>query len=144
MDCPVVLDADALNLIAGDKALLTTLLHRTVATVLTPHEAEGARLLKVTPQIIQSDRVNAVRDIALQTGAITVLKGPGTLIAMRSSRTWLSPYATASLATAGSGDVLLFEDEMSGDSVRRSMTSRSTPSSSAAVAASRQVRTIGP
>lgn len=103
---PFVLDADALNLIAGDKALLTTLLHRTVATVLTPHEAEGARLLKVTPQIIQSDRVNAVRDIALQTGAITVLKGPGTLIAMRSSRTWLSPYATASLATAGSGDVL--------------------------------------
>ena len=103
---PLVLDADAINLIAGDKALLTTLLHRTVATVLTPHEAEGARLLKVTPQIIQSDRVNAVRDIALQTGAITVLKGPGTLIAMRSSRTWLSPYATASLATAGSGDVL--------------------------------------
>lgn len=103
---PLVLDADALNLIAGDKALLTTLLHRTVATVLTPHEAEVARLLKVTPQIIQSDRVNAVRDIALQTGAITVLKGPGTLIAMRSSRTWLSPYATASLATAGSGDVL--------------------------------------
>ena len=103
---PLVLDADALNLIAGDKALLNTLLHRTVATVLTPHEAEGARLLKVTPQIIQSDRVNAVRDIALQTGAITVLKGPGTLIAMRSSRTWLSPYATASLATAGSGDVL--------------------------------------
>lgn len=103
---PLVLDADALNLIAGDKALLTTLLHRTVATVLTPHEAEGARLLKVTPHIIQSDRVNAVRDIALQTGAITVLKGPGTLIAMRSSRTWLSPYATASLATAGSGDVL--------------------------------------
>ena len=103
---PLVLDADALNLIAGDKALLTTLLHRTVATVLTPHEAEGARLLKVTPQIIQSDRVNAVRDIALQTGAITVLKGPGTLIAMRSSRTGLSPYATASLATAGSGDVL--------------------------------------
>ena len=103
---PLVLDADALNLIAGDKALLTTLLHRTVATVLTPHEAEGARLLKVTPQIIQSDRVNAVRDIALQTGAITVLKGPVTLIAMRSSRTWLSPYATASLATAGSGDVL--------------------------------------
>lgn len=103
---PLVLDADALNLIAGDKALLTTLLHRTVATVPTPHEAEGARLLKVTPQIIQSDRVNAVRDIALQTGAITVLKGPGTLIAMRSSRTWLSPYATASLATAGSGDVL--------------------------------------
>lgn len=103
---PLVVDADALNLIAVDKALLTTLLHRTVATVLTPHEAEGARLLKVTPQIIQSDRVNAVRDIALQTGAITVLKGPGTLIAMRSSRTWLSPYATASLATAGSGDVL--------------------------------------
>lgn len=105
-DIPVVLDADALNLIAGDKALLTTLLHRTVATVITPHEAEGARLLKVTPTVIRSDRVNAVRDIALQTGAMTVLKGPGTLVAMRSSRTWLNPVATASLATAGSGDVL--------------------------------------
>ena len=103
---PLVLDADALNLIAGDKALLTTLLHRTTATVITPHEAEGARLLKVKPEVIQSDRVNAVRDIALQTGAITVLKGPGTLVAMRSSRTWLNPVATAALATAGSGDVL--------------------------------------
>lgn len=105
-DIPLVLDADALNLIAGSKDLLNVLLHRTAAAVITPHEAEGARLLGVTPQAIQSDRVNAVRDIALQTGAITVLKGPGTLVAMRSSRTWLNPVAASALATAGSGDAL--------------------------------------
>ena len=105
-ECPLVIDADALNLIAADKDLLTTLLHRTVATVITPHEVEGARLLHVEPKTIQADRVNAVRDIALQTGAITVLKGPGTLVAMRSSRTWLSAIGTGSLAAAGSGAVL--------------------------------------
>lgn len=103
---PLVIDADALNLVAGDKEILVKLLHRTVATVITPHEAEGARILKIKPETIQADRVNAVRDLALHTGAITVLKGPGTLIAMRSSRTWLNPIGCASLATAGSGDVL--------------------------------------
>lgn len=103
---PLVIDADALNLVAGDKEILVKLLHRTVATVITPHEAEGARILKVEPATIRADRVNAVRDLALHTGAITVLKGPGTLVAMRSSRTWLNPVGTASLATAGSGDVL--------------------------------------
>ena len=105
-ECPLVIDADALNLVAADRSLLKELLHRTVATVITPHEVEGARILGVEPKAIQADRVNAVRDLALQTGAITVLKGPGTLVAMRSSRTWLNPVATASLATAGSGDVL--------------------------------------
>lgn len=103
---PLVIDADALNLIAADKRFLEMLLHRTAATIITPHEVEGARLLHVDPKVINANRVDAVRDIALQTGATTVLKGPGTLIAMRSSRTWLCPKADASLATAGSGDVL--------------------------------------
>ena len=102
----LVIDADALNIIAADKRFLELLLHRTAATVITPHEVEGARLLRVEPATINANRVDAVRDIALQTGATTVLKGPGTLVAMRSSRTWLSPAADASLATAGSGDVL--------------------------------------
>ena len=102
----LVIDADALNIIAADKRFLELLLHRTAATVITPHEVEGARLLRVEPATINANRVDAVRDIALQTGATTVLKGPGTLVSMRSSRTWLSPAADASLATAGSGDVL--------------------------------------
>ena len=102
----LVIDADALNIIAAEKRFLELLLHRTAATIITPHEVEGARLLHVDPKVINDNRVDAVRDIALQTGATTVLKGPGTLISMRSSRTWLSPVADASLATAGSGDVL--------------------------------------
>lgn len=105
-DRPLVLDADALAMIAKDKKFLEILLHRKAATVITPHEGEGARLLKVDVKQITNQRVDSVRDLALLTGATTVLKGPGTLVAMRSSRTWLSPVADASLATAGSGDVL--------------------------------------
>ncbi len=103
---PVVADADALNLIASDKTLLEIMLRRKAATVITPHEGEGARILGVDAETIASNRVDSVRDLALKTGAATVLKGPGTLVAMRSTRTWLTPTANASLATAGSGDVL--------------------------------------
>lgn len=103
---PLVIDADALNMIAADKKFLEILLHRKPATIITPHEAEGARLLKVDVKQISGQRVDSVRDLSLLTGASTVLKGPGTLVSMRSSRTWLSPVADASLATAGSGDVL--------------------------------------
>lgn len=103
---PLVLDADAINILAEDREILFAALHRQAATVITPHEGEAARILGVSPEEIRKNRVDAVRDIALKTGAITVLKGPGTLIAMRSSRAWLSPIAAPSLATAGSGDVL--------------------------------------
>lgn len=103
---PLVIDADAINLIAADKSLVEVLLHRKSATVMTPHEVEGSRLLGVDPKVINANRVDAVRDIALHTGSITVLKGPGTLVSMRSSRSWLSPFADSSLSTAGSGDVL--------------------------------------
>lgn len=52
------------------------------------------------------DRVAAARELAVQTGAIVVLKGPGTVTTLRSSRAWINPTGSAMLATAGTGDVL--------------------------------------
>src|SRR5256885_9288791 len=60
---PLVLDADALNLIAGSRALATSFTKRKAATILTPHPAEPARLLGVTTGKAQADRVASARTI---------------------------------------------------------------------------------
>lgn len=107
---PLILDADALNIIAADIKLQDMVLARRAPTVLTPHPGEAARLLRrdtagVTAGVT-ADRVAACRELAVQTGAIVVLKGAGTVISMRSSRTWINPTGSPMLATGGSGDVL--------------------------------------
>ena len=95
---PLILDADALNIIAADIKLQDMVLARRAPTVLTPHPGEAARLLRRDTA--------ACRELAVQTGAIVVLKGAGTVISMRSSRTWINPTGSPMLATGGSGDVL--------------------------------------
>src|SRR5437667_10360413 len=60
----IILDADALNLIAASRALATSLVKRKAASLLTPHPAEAARLLGVTTGKVQADRVAAARTIA--------------------------------------------------------------------------------
>ncbi|MDY4162920.1 MAG: NAD(P)H-hydrate dehydratase [Sutterella sp.] len=103
---PLVIDADALNIIAADIKLQDMVLARRAPTVLTPHPGEAARLLRRETAGVTADRVAACRELAVQTGAIVVLKGAGTVISMRSSRTWINPTGSAMLATGGSGDVL--------------------------------------
>ena len=103
---PLILDADALNIIAADIKLQDMVLARRAPTVLTPHPGEAARLLRRDPAGVPADRVAACRELAVQTGAIVVLKGAGTVISMRSSRTWINPTGSPMLATGGSGDVL--------------------------------------
>ena len=103
---PLILDADALNIIAADIKLQDMVLARRAPTVLTPHPGEAARLLRRDPAGVTADRVAACRELAVQTGAIVVLKGAGTVISMRSSRTWINPTGSPMLATGGSGDVL--------------------------------------
>ena len=102
----LVLDADALNIIAEDLPLQDLLLSRREPTVLTPHAMEAARLLRRDVKDVTVDRVAAARELAVQTGAIVVLKGPGTVTTLRSSRAWINPTGSAMLATAGTGDVL--------------------------------------
>lgn len=103
---PLILDADALNIIAADIKLQDMVLARRAPTVLTPHPGEAARQLRRDTAGVTADRVAACRELAVQTGAIVVLKGAGTVISMRSSRTWINPTGSPMLATGGSGDVL--------------------------------------
>ena len=103
---PLIIDADALTMISQDQALEDSVLGRRAHTVMTPHPGEAARLLHRDVKEIQADRMESARELALQTGAIVVLKGTGTVVALRSSRTWVNPTGSACLSTAGTGDVL--------------------------------------
>jgi len=97
---PLIVDADALNLLAAQPATRTD-------WVLTPHPGEAARLLGLSVADIQSDRFAAARAIAQRYGGVCVLKGSGTLIAEHGeSSMWLCDRGNPGLATGGSGDVL--------------------------------------
>jgi NAD(P)H-hydrate epimerase len=97
---PLVLDADALNILAGSTWKSEHL------TVLTPHPGEAARLLGTTTQQIQADRIGAAFAIAKAHNAITVLKGQRSLIAFPDGKVWINPTGTPAMATGGSGDIL--------------------------------------
>ena len=105
-DAPLVIDADALNLLARGPALSEGVTVRDPATVLTPHPLEAARLLERPVEDVQSDRVTAARDLASRYRSIVVLKGAGTVMAHTNGRCAINPTGSAALATAGTGDVL--------------------------------------
>lgn len=96
----VVLDADALNLLAEHPRTLNR------EVVMTPHPGEAARLLKTDTARIATNRLDAARKIATAFNAVCLLKGAGTIIAHPDGRLHIAPYADGNLATAGSGDVL--------------------------------------
>lgn len=102
---PVVLDADGLNLFAGDVLSLAQLLNGRPA-VITPHPAELARLTGVDTKEVVRDRFDIGRELAAQLGAAVLLKGSPTIIFSPSGDRLVSASGTAALATGGSGDVL--------------------------------------
>ncbi len=105
-DTPLVLDADALNMIANDNALGKTLKQRQALSVITPHPGEAARLLHISTTEVQQDRLNAATQLATKYHAWVVLKGARTLIASPQKDVWVCPFGSPNLATAGTGDVL--------------------------------------
>ena len=105
-DARLVLDADALNLIAADPGLQQTLALRTATATMTPHPLEAARLLEISSAEIQADRVDAARRLAHTYRAIIVLKGSGSVIADAQNNIVINPTGNPGLATAGTGDVL--------------------------------------
>lgn len=106
VDKPLVLDADALNMMAVDKALAKQLCQRQNLTVLTPHPGEAARLLGVKSKAIQADRLSAVLFLAKTFHTWIVLKGADSLIASPEGDVWVCPFGSSNLAVAGTGDVL--------------------------------------
>jgi hydroxyethylthiazole kinase-like uncharacterized protein yjeF len=105
----LVLDADALNAIATDPALQTLLIARQDAgrsTVLTPHPLEASRLLDQPTSAVQADRLAAAEQLTQRFGCVVLLKGSGTVVAAPGHPSSINPTGNASLATAGTGDVL--------------------------------------
>jgi hydroxyethylthiazole kinase-like uncharacterized protein yjeF len=105
----LVLDADALNAVAGDAGLQRALCARRNSgqqTVLTPHPLEAARLLSLDSSTVQRDRLAAASALASKFNATVVLKGSGSVLATPGLAPRINATGNAALSTAGTGDVL--------------------------------------
>jgi len=96
---PLVLDADALNLLALEPLTRSN-------WVLTPHPAEAGRLLQMSTAQVQQDRFAAVSNLQSRYGGVAVLKGCGTLVCVAENDIALCDAGNPGMATAGMGDVL--------------------------------------
>ena len=107
---PLVIDADAINLISESPELLKQLQFRNKqfpgSTVLTPHPGEAANLLQTTTEKVQSDRVIAIQQLVALTQSIVVLKGRHTLIASPEHPPTQCLAGNPGMGTGGMGDVL--------------------------------------
>ena len=102
----LVLDADALNLLAGDAKLASRAACRTAPTLLTPHPGEAARLLGVPAEDIQASRIEAALRLSARFNAHVALKGAGTVIAHPDGCYAINTSGGPWLAQAGAGDRL--------------------------------------
>ena len=103
----LVIDADALNLIAANSQLLKELKARpSLSTVLTPHPGEAANLLKQTTEQIQADRELAIQKLVELTGSIVVLKGHHTLVYASQQSMQVCLRGNPGMGVGGMGDVL--------------------------------------
>jgi NAD(P)H-hydrate epimerase len=100
---PLLLDADAVNLLSGRAERLAG---REIPPVLTPHPGELARLLGRSTSEVVSHRLDAARAAAEASGGIVVAKGFRTIVAAPDGESWINPTGDARLASGGSGDVL--------------------------------------
>jgi NAD(P)H-hydrate epimerase len=105
---PLVLDADALNILSGKKHLLTdpSLAEQRKRWVLTPHPGEMARLCGTSVSAVQSNRLQCAEQASREWGAVVVLKGSKTIIAAPEGPVYINPAGNPGLATGGTGDVL--------------------------------------
>lgn len=103
---PLVLDADALNMLSELPALQTVLAQRQFAAVITPHPAEAARLSRCSVAQIQADRVGHARELAARFKACVVLKGCGSVVATPEGHWYINSSGNSGMASAGMGDVL--------------------------------------
>ncbi|MES2581026.1 MAG: NAD(P)H-hydrate dehydratase [Pseudomonadota bacterium] len=103
---PLLMDADALNLLSQHPHLVTILHQRQAQTILTPHPAEAARLLKTTVENIQNNRTKSALNLAYQFKALCVLKGAGSICADENGNWFMNATGNPGLASGGTGDVL--------------------------------------
>ena len=101
LECPVVLDADGINALAGH---IDSLDKRSALTVLTPHDGEFQRLTGCSLPLV--DRLEAARSFAREHGCVLVLKGHATVTAAPDGWAWVNATGNPGMAKGGSGDVL--------------------------------------
>lgn len=100
--CPVILDADGINILSARIDLLE---HISTPFVLTPHPGEMARLAGISIEQVQADRVGVAKRVARQTGAVVVLKGANTVVT-DGERVYINMTGNPGMAKAGMGDLL--------------------------------------
>lgn len=98
-DLPLVIDADALN-------LLSKLPKPVGKAVLTPHPGEAARLLETSTQAIERDRIASARQLAERYGCVVICKGAGSVVAAPNDIPVIVDAGNPGMATGGMGDVL--------------------------------------
>jgi NAD(P)H-hydrate epimerase len=103
IDLPAVVDADGLWHLSSRPSWLSG---RGAPTVITPHSGEAARLLGIPREQVDAGRLDAARRLADASRAVTVLKGPGTIVADPDGIVVVDGIGTPALASAGTGDVL--------------------------------------
>jgi len=101
---PLIIDADAINIIARNIKFFGSI---RAPFILTPHPGELSRLIKLTPDEINRDRIDIAKKYAKEFGGVLVLKGAPTIIASPQGEIYLNPTGNSGLAKAGSGDVLV-------------------------------------
>jgi hydroxyethylthiazole kinase-like uncharacterized protein yjeF len=101
---PLVIDADAINIIAKDVGFLKKL-H--APFIMTPHPGELSRMIKRAPAEINGARINLAPELARKFSGVLVLKGAPTVIASPDKEIYINPTGNSGLSSAGSGDVLV-------------------------------------
>jgi hydroxyethylthiazole kinase-like uncharacterized protein yjeF len=103
---PLVLDADALNILAFEETMHAVVQSRAAPVLLTPHPAEAARLLDLQADDIQQERIHMAQELACRYRAWVALKGCGSVISDPEGHWWINATGNPGLSSAGSGDVL--------------------------------------
>jgi len=104
--CPLVLDADALNLVARHADLRDDLAARQSPTVLTPHPGEAARLLGISTETVQAARAEAASRLAQELHCSVVLKGADSLCVGRDGKARVNRTGNPGMSAPGMGDAL--------------------------------------
>jgi len=99
---PLILDADALNMLAVGRVIRQP---KRDNWILTPHPGEAARLLHCSIEHVQQNRLHAAQQIQAQYGGVVILKGAGTVIT-NGTQHYIANVGTPAMAVAGMGDVL--------------------------------------
>lgn len=100
---PLILDADAINVLEGKKDILK---EKKEQIVLTPHPGEMARFLGIKTSEVQANRISITKQVSKEFGVFVILKGARTIVASPDGRVSINPTGNPGMATAGSGDIL--------------------------------------